>query len=189
MNSSEVIIKNMVCPRCIAAVETLCKDLNIAYQSVELEKLELKESLSNEILQELDEGLKKLGFERSSGGQHDLITHIKSLVIHQIHHNKEPLTINFSNFLSEQTHHEYTYLSRLFSSNEGETLEQFILKQKIEKVKELLSYDEMSLTEIAYQLNYSSAAYLSSQFKKITGQTPSAFKNSEGSKRLSLDKI
>lgn len=179
----------MVCPRCIAAVRQLCLDLQLNVDAVELGSLQLVKAPTKEVLAELDKGLADLGFERSEGVQDDIVTHIKSLVVDQIHHKKENLNINFSAYLSEQTHHEYTYLSRLFSKEEGETIEQFILKQKIEKVKELLSYNEMSLSEIAFQMNYSSVAYLSSQFKKITGQTPSAFRKSEKKKRLSLDQL
>lgn len=179
----------MVCPRCIAAVKSLCEDLELQVEDVELGRLKLSKDPTREELIKLDEGLEGLGFERSESVQNDLVTQIKSLVVQQVHHTKEPLTVNFSAFLSEQTHHEYTYLSKLFSKEEGETIEQFILKQKIEKVKELLSYDEMSLSEIAFQMNYSSAAYLSSQFKKVTGQTPSAFKKSEEKKRLSIDQL
>lgn len=179
----------MVCPRCISAVKSLCEDLELKVEHVELGKVKFATEPTPMELSKLDEGLEVLGFERSVSAQNDLVTQLKSLVVQQIHHTKEPLMVNFSAYLSEQTHHEYTYLSKLFSKEEGETLEQFIVKQKIEKVKELLSYDEMSLSEIAFQVNYSSAAYLSSQFKKVSGQTPSAFKKSEEKKRLSIDQL
>ncbi|QEK52854.1 helix-turn-helix transcriptional regulator [Pedobacter aquae] len=133
--------------------------------------------------------LENLGFEIIDDKKSKLIDAIKTQIIELIHHQKEALHINLSDFLSRQLKHDYSYLSNLFSEKEGITIEKYFITQKIEKVKELLIYDELSLSEIAYQLNYSSVAHLSSQFKKVTGLTPSFFKNLKGNKRIEIEKL
>ncbi len=130
-----------------------------------------------------------MGFELLETGKSALISQIKSLIIGQIHYKTESLKVNFSTFLAESLHHDYSYLSRLFSSVEGITIEKFITQQKIERVKELLFYNQLTLSEIAFQLDYSSTAHLSSQFKKETGMTPSAFKSQHKPGHRHLDSI
>lgn len=182
-------IKNMVCPRCKMAVEGVLNDLNIDFSRVELGEVHLTENIPNDVADQLRDKLETLGFELLQSEQSALIAQIKSLIIEQIHHNNEPLKVNFSTYLSEKTKQSYPTLSRLFSTVEGITIEKFITNQKIEKVKEYLIYDEMSLSEIAFDLNYSSTAYLSAQFKKETGMTPSSFKKMPRYSRKNLDSI
>lgn len=166
----------MVCPRCIETVRRIFNDLHAELQSIELGEVKVNSKLSSGQLEQLSQNLLTHGFELLEDQKSKLINQIKSLIVDQIHYQKESLNINFSSLLSEQLNHEYTSLSKLFSSVEGITIEKFILKQKVEKVKELLFYDELTLTEIAFKMNYSSVAHLSNQFKKETGMTPSDFK-------------
>lgn len=169
-------IKNMVCPRCITTVRNIFNGLNIELKSVQLGEVQTSVDISESQKLQLEQELLKNGFEILKDHNAKLISEIKSLIVNQIHYSQESLKVNFSTLLSEKLNHEYTSLSKLFSSVEGVTIERYILKQKIEKVKELLFYNELTLSEIAFQLDYSSSAHLSSQFKKETGMTPSEFK-------------
>ncbi|MBW3467076.1 helix-turn-helix domain-containing protein [Arthrospiribacter ruber] len=182
-------IKNMVCPRCIMAVETVLDELEIPYKSVQLGQVDLSQAMPKGKMESLDKKLKGLGFELLESGKSTIISQIKTLIIDQIHHKNEALRVNFSTLLSDQLHHDYTYLSRLFSSVEGITIEKFITKQRIEKVKEMLFYDELTLAEIAFKLDYSSTAYLSTQFKKETGMTPTQFKKMHSPGHRHLDSL
>mgnify|MGYP001942449225 CR=1 FL=1 len=179
----------MVCPRCIAAVKDIFESEGIHPLNVVLGEVRLSTQLSENEIENFSKKLKADGFELLESGKSKLISQIKSAIIEQIHHSQEMLNVNFSTFLSEKLNHEYSYLSRLFSSVEGVTIEKYITAQKIEKVKELLFYDEKNLSEIAYQLNYSSVAHLSSQFKKETGMTPTAYKKQNSDNRKMLDQI
>jgi AraC-like DNA-binding protein len=185
----EILIKNMVCPRCIEAVKESLEDLKVSYDTISLGKVSLRSDLNPDQKTSLSLSLESKGFELLESRTSALISQIKSLIIWQIHHTEESLGENFSTFLAEKLNHEYTSLSRLFSQVEGITIEKFITRQKIERVKELLFYDQLSLSEIAFTLNYSSVAYLSAQFKKETGMTPSEFKKNGQAKRKSLDGI
>lgn len=173
-------IKNMVCNRCILVVKQELEKQGLHPQKVSLGEVVIEENeLSEEQQHKLDDSLINLGFERIDDRKARLIESIKNKVINIIHHSdKVDMKVNWSNLLSEEVHYEYNYLSNLFSSVEGITLEQYIIRQKIEKVKELLFYDELNLSEIADRLGYSSIAHLSAQFKKITGFTPSELKKS-----------
>jgi len=173
-------IKNMVCKRCIMVVRQEFEKQGLHPESVVLGEVTiLEDHLTAEQQEKLDKGLIELGFERIDDRRARLIESIKSKIIQMIHHtDKLKLTVNWSKVLSDEMHLEYNYLSNLFSSVEGITVEQYIIRQKIEKVKELLFYDELNLTEIADRLGYSSVAHLSNQFKKITGLTPSQLKKS-----------
>ena len=133
--------------------------------------------------------LAEKGFELLDDKDSRIINQIKAIIIEQIHHQEQPIGKNFSTLLSEKLHYDYAHLSRLFSAVEGKTIERFIMTQKIEKVKELLTYDELSLSEIAYDMGYSSTAHLSGQFKKVTGMSPTAFKKLHQQTRTSLDKL
>ena len=186
---SKVHIKNMVCPRCIATVEDLFKELNIKILAIQLGEISILNEINESQKSQLKEILIKNGFELLEDNKSKLIGQIKSIVVDQIHHKSEYLNINFSTLLSEKLNHEYTSLSRLFSSVEGITIERFTLKQKIEKVKELLFYNQLSLSEIAFQMNYSSSAHLSAQFKKETGMTPSEFKKIRKPSHQPLDSL
>jgi AraC-like DNA-binding protein len=157
---------------------------NVSLGEVEL----LKEPTTNQLSQ-FRSSLADLGFELLDDSKKQLIEKIKNVIIKQVHHKADDSQHNFSEILSQQLHKDYSYLSSLFSEVEGTTIEKYIIHQKIEKVKELLIYDELSLSEIAFKLGYSSVAHLSSQFKKVTGLTPSHFKQVGRNKRKPLDNI
>ena len=183
------IIKNMVCPRCIEAVKKVFATVGIPISTVTLGNVASQQEVSPAQKKQLQEQLTAIGFELLDDKQSQLINKIKSIVIHAIHHQEEGSPINFSSLLSETLHYDYAYLSRLFSSVEGRTIEKFTIAQKIEKVKELLTYKELTLSEIAYRMNYSSTAHLSAQFKKVTGMSPTAFKQLQQPDRRFLDNI
>lgn len=179
----------MVCARCITSVKDILTDLAILYQKVSLGEIILKKELTDTEQKNLNEKLLEVGFELLQSTKSTLISRIKTLLIEQIHYQEEPLAVNYSTFLAEKLHQEYGYLSRLFSSVEGVTIEKYIAQQRIEKVKELLFYNELTLSEIAFQMHYSSTAHLSAQFKKQTGMTPTQFKKEKSFQRRSLDQI
>lgn len=186
-------IKNMVCDRCNRAVKETFEKAGLHPVSVTLGEVTLQEdTLAPEILAQLDEALNDLGFERIDDRKSMLVSKMKSAVIGIVHAPQGiDLKLNWSDFLAEELHYDYNYLSNLFSSLEGITLEQYIIRQKIERVKELLFYDQLNLSEIAHRLAYSSVQHLSNQFKKITGFTPSAFKklHEASSQRKPLDAV
>ena len=186
-------IKNMVCNRCVMVVKQELEKQGLHPEKVTLGEVIIKEdNLSHDQQDRLDSALLNLGFERIDDRKARLIESIKKRIIQLIHHSdKVDLKVNWSTLLSDEMHYEYNYLSNLFSGVEGVTLEQYIIKQKIEKVKELLFYDELSLSEIGDKLGYSSVAHLSGQFKKITGFTPSEMKKSRNidQNRKPLDSI
>jgi AraC family transcriptional regulator len=186
-------IKNMVCDRCIMAVEQALEKQGLHPEKIVLGEVTLKEDhLTKDQLNRLDNALADLGFERIDDRKARLIESIKNKVIQMIHHTDIlDRKFNWSTVLAEELNYEYNHLSSLFSSVEGITLEQYIIRQKIERVKELLFYDELSLSEIANKLGYSSVAHLSAQFKKITGLTPSELKKSRAidQRRKPLDNI
>lgn len=186
----QIHIKHMVCHRCVQAVKAEVEQLGLHPLQVTLGEVVLQEEqLPESILNELDNRLIALGFERVDDRKTRLITQIKTFVIQQVHHATTSLKINWSDALKEHLHYDYNYLSALFSSVEGITIEQYIIRQKVERVKELLVYDELNLSEIADKLDYSSVAHLSNQFKKVTGLTPSAFKKSHTGMRKPLDRV
>jgi AraC-like DNA-binding protein len=166
----------MVSIRCKLIVKTELERLGLHSGVVDLGEVEIKEGITSAQRGKLAAALKKTGLELMDDKKAILIERIKNVIIETIHYSDEVLKINFSNHLSEKLQYDYTYLSNLFSEVESTTIEHFIIKHKIERVKELLIYDELSLTEIAYKLHYSSVAHLSNQFKKITGLTPTFFK-------------
>ena len=188
-NSTTLYIKNMVCPRCIMSVKSILQDLSISFNNIDLGQVEIVEPLPKAQSTSLEKRLQAVGFELLEPGKSALISKIKTVIIEQIHYSNEPVAVNFSNLISDKLHHEYAYLSRLFSSIEGITIEKYIARQKIEKVKELLFYDQISLSQISLEMNYSSVAHLSAQFKKETGMTPTQFKRQSSPPRKSLDKL
>ncbi len=179
----------MVCDRCILVVRQELEKLNLKPVSIKLGEAEITKEPTEKQLAQLKENLATLGFELLDDSRKKLIEKIKNIVIEQIHYSDTDDKHNFSEILSRKLLKDYSYLSNLFSDVEGITIEKYIINQKIEKVKELLVYDELSLSEIAFKLGYSSVAHLSSQFKKVTGLTPSHFKNLGGIHRKPLDKI
>lgn len=185
----KIYIKNMVCNRCKMVVKTELQKLGFNPNYVELGEVDLTDELSLNDKIKIDDVLKSLGFALIDDKKSRIIEQIKTLIIDLIHNKNNNLKSNLSDYLSHKLNHEYHYISNLFSEVEGTTIEKYLMSQKIEKVKELLIYDEFSLSEIALQLNYSSVAHLSSQFKKVTGLTPSRFKNVKNQKRKSLDEL
>ncbi len=179
----------MVCPRCIIAVANILAELEVPYISIKLGEVELASIIDIETRSAFSKSLQNSGFSLIDDRKSRLIEQMKTLVVDKIHHSSEGLDIKWADYISEKLHLDYKYLSSLFSSVESITFEQYIINQKIERVKELLVYDELTLSEIAYQLAYSSLAYLSNQFKKVTGMTPSQFKKSIDKNRKSLDDI
>lgn len=179
----------MVCPRCITAVQSIFGKLKIETVSIQLGEVITKVELDVDQKNVLEQKLLSDGFELLTDNNSKIIGQIKSIIIDKIHHSKKTSQVNFSEVLSSKINKEYSSLTKLFTSVEGQTIERFILNQKIEKVKELLFYNEFTLSEIAHQLSYSSTAHLSAQFKKETGITPTAFKKMKGEKRKGLDEI
>lgn len=173
-------VKHMVCNRCVMVVEQVLNDIgNLKIRRVDLGSIELENDLSIEALDELNSELKKKGFELLDDDKSQKVELIKTAIIREIHHQggRKGSNENFSSFLTRELHLDYSYLNDLFSSIEGKTIGQYITLQKIEKAKELLIYDQMSLAEIADLLEYNSGQYLSAQFKKVTGLTPSKFRD------------
>lgn len=183
-------IKNMVCDRCKMVVETELRQLQLHPLSVELGVIELEEErLTDAQTEKVKAQLQAIGFELLEDHKSQLVEAIKTTVIALIHRDKDENKLKHSEYLAQQLHFDYPYLSKLFSESEGTTIEQFIILQKIEKVKELLTYGELTLSEIAYQLGYSSVAALSGQFKKVMGFTPTSFKGNWGEGRKTLDRV
>ena len=179
----------MVSARCKIVVKEELKKMDIHYVMVELGEVEIMESLSAADREALKLALLHLGLELMDDKKSMLIEKIKNIVIEVVHHSEEPLKIKFSEHLYNKLQQDYTYLSNLFSEVQGITIEHFMIAHKIEKVKELLVYNELSLTEIAFAMNYSRVAHLSTQFKKVTGLTPSHFKKLKDKRRNALDNI
>ncbi|MCO6026437.1 helix-turn-helix transcriptional regulator [Prevotella cerevisiae] len=182
-------IKNMVCDRCIMAVSQILNGLKLHPRSVELGEVQLADQLSEGQRNQLREALEKMGFELLDDKRRQTIGQIKSAIIKLVHYENDRSDVNLSDYLSEKLHSDYSALSKLFSEVVGKTIERYYIEQRVERVKELIKYDQLSLTQIANKLNYSSVAYLSSQFKSVTGMTPSAFKVRKGNMLKALDKI
>ena len=179
----------MVCRRCIMAVEGVLTNHNLKAASVQLGEVILLEEPQPSKLEELSKSLKVLGFELLDDQKHQLIERIKNIIINQVHHSNDVQRKKLSEILTDNLNKDYSYLSNLFSEVEGITIEKYLINQRIERVKEMLIYDELTLSEISFQNGYSSVAHLSSQFKKVTGLTPSHFKKNGVSQRKSLDSI
>jgi AraC-like DNA-binding protein len=179
----------MVCIRCKMVVKSELEKLGLHYTSVDLGEAEVFETLTEKQLDSLSMGLKKSGLELMDDKKSILVEKIKTLIIELVHYTDEQIKINLSDFISEKLGYDYTYLSNLFSEVKGTTIEQFYLGHKIEKVKELLVYNELNLTQIADKLHYSSVAHLSNQFKKMTGLTPSYFKQLKHKRRSALGNV
>jgi AraC family transcriptional regulator len=180
----------MVCDRCIMVVRHQLEASSIAFESVQLGEVVLSAPLHDHTLLDLKAKLAALGFELLDDRKVAIVTRIKSMIIKLIHQSETSgINTKLSVLLSESLNLDYPYLSALFSSIEGITIEKYVILQRIERVKELLAYNEMSLNEIAYNLGYSSVQHLSQQFKKITGLTPSQFKLQEDNQRKPLDQV
>lgn len=171
----KLYIKNMVCPRCVNAVEQIIKSVDAKPIYVRLGEVLLQDPISADQVGSVKTQLQKLGFELLDDSLKKQVDKIKSVVIEHIHYTEDEKFI-FSEVLSKELNKEYSAISKLFSETEGITIEQYVILQKIEKVKELLAYNEMNLKEISFKLGYSSVSHLSAQFKKVTGLTPTEFK-------------
>jgi len=191
MSVDILLVKNMVCHRCVLSVEGILNKAAIPFHKVTFGEIHLINGINREQREKLSAELKKVGFELIDTHVSGLIEKIKMLVIKKARNevDKKEINLNLSIYVSEKLHYEYTHLSSLFSEIEGRTIENFFIEQRIEKAKELLIYDQMTLSEIAFELDYSSTAHLSTQFKKITGLTPSYFKEVGVAKRKALDKV
>lgn len=181
----------MVCHRCLLAVENILATLSISFRKVLVGEIHLYKNIAEDKFALLTSHLSLIGLELIDNRMSGLIEKIKLLVIRKarVEVNESESKMTLSAYLSQGLYHEYTYLSSLYSSLEGRTIENFYLQQRIERVKELLVYNEMTLSAIAFELNYSSVAHLSNQFKQITGLTPSHFKKVGSRKRKLIDQI
>ncbi len=179
----------MVCNRCILTVKSILAELNISYSQVRLGEVVIEQSLAPEQVAKLEKELQKVGFALITEKYEGITNRIKSVIINGIYEDKSFSNKNLSVVLQEELHMDYSHLSSIFSKIEGKSIQQFQLEIKTEKVKELLEYDELNISEIANDLGYSSAAYLSTQFKKSTGLTPSEYKMRHIKSRTSLDQV
>ena len=179
----------MVSNRCKMAVKEALKKLGLHYILVDLGEVDVMETLSLQQRDQLKIALLESGLELMDDKRAVLIEKIKNVIIEMVHHSDEVIKVNFSNYLSEKLQHDYTYLSNLFSEVQGSTIEQFIISHKTERIKELIIYGELNITEIAWKMNYSSVAHLSSQFKKVTGLSPSHFKQLKDKRRSPIEDI
>lgn len=183
-------IKNMVCARCISAVQDIFNEQGLDVIDVSLGNVKLASEPGPELKAKISQALDDSGFELLDEKGSKIIERIKNVIIEQIHYNGEKKeTENYSAYISKKLKLDYNYLSNLFSSVEGITIEKFIILQKTERVKELLVYNELSLGEIAFNLGYSSVQHLSNQFKNVTGETPSQFRHNSGGRRKPLDSV
>ena len=179
----------MVSNRCKMAVKEELRKLGLHFIVVDLGEVEIMENISAEQREQMKAALLISGFELMDDKKAILIEKIKTAVIEMVHHSDENIKINFSDFLSEKLNHNYTYLANLFSEVQGTSIEHFIIAHKIERIKELIIYDELNITEIAWKMNYSSVAHLSNQFKKVTGLTPSHFRQLKDKRRNSIEDV
>ncbi|HLG04143.1 MAG TPA: AraC family transcriptional regulator [Bacteroidia bacterium] len=179
----------MVSNRCKMAVKDELKKLGLHFIVVDLGEVEIMEQLSPDKRELLKSALLEAGLELMDDKRAVLIEKIKNTIIQLVHHSDEPLKMNFSNYLSGKLDHDYTYMSNLFSEVQGSTIEQFIIAHKVERIKELIIYGELNITEIAWKMNYSSVAHLSNQFKKITGLSPSHFKQLKDKRRSPIEEV
>lgn len=179
----------MVSNRCKIMVKEVLKSMGLHFIMVNLGEVEVMENLSPLQLQMLKQELSDIGLELMDDKKSVLIERVKSLIIDMVHNSEELIKTNVSDYLSEKLNHHYTYISNLFSEVQGTTIEHFIIAHKVERIKELIMYGELNLTQISYKMNYSSVAHLSNQFKKATGFSPSHFKQLKDKKRNALEEV
>lgn len=189
MTATTLYIKNMVCDRCRASVATVLVQAGLHPLEVGLGEARVEGEVSEAQRARLAEALEALGFSLLADRREQVAQQIRAAVIRLVHYRGEAPPVNLSDYLQSELHMEYSSLSKLFSEQTGTTIERYYIEQRIERVKELISYNELTLTQIAFSLHYSSVAYLSSQFKMVTGMTPTAYKNLEHKDRKPLDQI
>ncbi len=185
----KLYIKYMVSNRCKIAVSDALKKLKLHFIVVDLGEVDIMENITDEQRAQLKMELLDSGLELMDDKRAMLIEKIKNVIVEMVHHSEEAIKVNFSDYLSEKLNHDYTYLANLFSEVQGTTIEQFIIGHKIERIKELIIYGELNITEIAWKMNYSSVAHLSNQFKKVTGLSPSHFKQMKNKRRSPIEEI
>jgi len=185
----KLYIKNMVSQRCKMMVKEELVKIGLAYATIELGMIEVRGNINPQQYNQLKENLFKSGLELLDDKKSILVEKIKNVIIEMIHHSADLPKRNYSDYISEKLQHDYTYLANIFSEVHGITLQHFIINHKIEKVKELLLYNEMNLTDISFQLHYSSVAHLSNQFKKTTGLSPSFFKEMNQKRSCNLENL
>ena len=185
----KLYIKDMVSLRCKMIVQEELKKLGLRYIILDLGMVEIMEDITQKQREQLKESLLKSGLELLDNKKSILIEKIKNVITEMIHHSDEVPKINYSDYISKKLNYDYTYLSNVFSEVKGINIQQFIIIHKIEKVKELLLYDELNLTEISYKLHYSSVSHLSKQFKKVTGLSPSFFKQLKQKRKKNLENV
>jgi len=179
----------MVSERCKMAVKEALKKMGLHFIVVDLGEVDIMETLTRDQRELLKESLLISGLELMDDKKAVLIERIKNAIIEMVHHSEETVKVNFSEYLSQKLDYDYTYLANLFSEVQGTTIEHFIISHKVERIKELIIYDELNITEIAWKLNYSSVAHLSNQFKKVTGLSPSHFKQLKDKRRSPIEEI
>ena len=173
----KIYIKNMVSNSCRFAVKDALNKLNVPYIRINLGEVEVKKNISKNQRENLKVALQKMGFELMNDRRTILIEKVKNTIVEMVHYADDMIKVNFSDYLSHKLNYDYTYLSNLFTEVQGTNIQHFILLHKAERIKELISYDELTISEIAYKMNYSSVAHLSNQFKKVTGFSPTYFKH------------
>lgn len=179
----------MVSARCKMVVKEELKKLGLHFMVVDLGEVDIMETISLDQREELKAALLSSGLELMDDKRAVLIEKIKNVIVEMVHHSDEIIKVNFSTYLSEKLNHDYTYLANLFSEVQGTTIEQFLISHKVERIKELIIYGELNITEIAWKMNYSSVAHLSNQFKKVTGLSPSHFKQLKDKRRSPIEEI
>ncbi len=185
----KLLIKNMVSLRCKMIVRSELENLGLHYTTLELGEVQIIEELSPDQYNQIKNLLAKSGFELLEDKKAILVEKIKNIIVEMVHYSEEAPLTNFSDYLSQLLNYDYNYLSNLFSEVKGTTIEHYIISHKIERAKEMLIYDELTLTEISYKLHYSSVAHLSNQFKKVTGLTPSFFKKLKHKRLKGLENL
>ena len=185
----KLYIKYMVSNRCKIAVKEELKKLGLHFIVVDLGEVEVMENIAPEQREQLRLALLDIGFELMDNKRAVLVERIKNVIIDMVHYSDEVIKTNFSDYLSEKLSHDYTYLANLFSEVQGTTIEKFIINHKVERIKELIIYGELNISEIAWKMNYSSVAHMSNQFKKVTGLTPSHFKQLKAKRRTPIEEI
>jgi len=185
----KLYVRNMACLSCKVVVQEALEEMEIQLVKVELGEIETKEDLSNAEKQKINDIIKKVGLELLETKQGAIIEKIRQVVIDYVYHTEEKIIINFSDYISKKLNYSYTYLANLFSEVEVNTIEQYVIAMKIERIKELIMFEELSLTEISYKLHYSSVSHLSTQFKKVTGLTPTHFKQLKKKRRIAIQNL
>lgn len=185
----KLYIKYMVSNRCKLEVKAQLKKHGLHFIVVDLGEVEIMEDLTADQIESLKAGLLISGLELMDDKKTVLIERLKNVIVDMVYYNDDEIKMNFSDYLSEKLNYDYTYLSNLFSEVQGTTIEQFIISNKVERIKELIMYGELSITEIAWKLNYSSLAHLSNQFKKVTGLSPSHFKQLKDKRRIPIEEL